>query len=149
VPSETIIDTVPVATGVQGPEGNTMSAKPSGFIFFLTKYQNIIWLMGAALYSCWFIAAYIRFVRNIKKTCVQPHINDMELFDELRGRAHVRLSCNSHIDTPMLIGFISPCIVIPQLAFVRNGMKAEFINIIRHELTHYLRRALLYKWIAS
>jgi beta-lactamase regulating signal transducer with metallopeptidase domain len=115
---------------------------------FVLDHLTAIWLLGAALHFGWFIIAYLRFSRKIRKTGVRPHSKDMEVFIKLRGNTRVRLSCNPYINTPMLIGFLSPCIVIPHLAFTPNGMKPELIHILRHELTHYRRRDLLYKWVA-
>ncbi len=115
---------------------------------FVLDHLTAIWLLGAALHFGWFIIAYLRFSRKIRKTGVRPHSKDMEVFIKLRGNTRVRLSCNPYINTPMLIGFLSPCIAIPHLAFTPNGMKPELIHILRHELTHYRRRDLLYKWVA-
>lgn len=113
---------------------------------FALDHLTYIWLLGAALYFGWFIIAYLRFSRRIRKTSVKPHPGDMEVFAELRGNKRVRLACNPYINTPMLIGFLSPCIVVPHLAFAVNGMDSELRHILRHELTHYRRRDLLYKW---
>lgn len=48
----------------------------------------------------------------------------------------------------MLTGLLSPVIVVPRLAYCGNGMKADFENILRHELTHYRRKDILFKWFA-
>ena len=58
------------------------------------------------------------------------------------------MACSSRVATPMLIGILHPVIVLPQLAYVRNGMEKELTNILRHELTHYRRNDVLYKWLA-
>ena len=113
---------------------------------FALDHLTSIWLLGSALYFGWFIVAYQRFSRKIRKTSIRPHIRDMEVFRKLRGDTRVRLACNPYINTPMLIGFFSPCIMIPRMAFVANGRKSELEHILRHELTHYRRRDLLYKW---
>lgn len=115
---------------------------------FVLDHLTFIWLLGAALHFGWFITAYLRLSRKIRKTSVRPDPRDTEVFVKLRGNIHVRLACNPYIDTPMLIGFLSPCIVIPRMAFAMNGMEPELRHILRHELTHYRRRDLLYKWFA-
>lgn len=137
-------------TGNATPD-QTPSAAPAARVTFWTfavNHLTAIWLMGALVYFSWFVIAYLRFVRRIRKTSVRPHAEDREVFYRLRGHANVRLACNPYIDTPMLIGFLSPCIVIPQRAFAANGKKSELRHILRHELTHYRRRDLLYKWFA-
>ena len=129
---------------------SNLSAAPesAGLIIweFVVSHLTSIWLLGAALYFGWFIIAYLRFSRKIRKTSIQAQAKDMAVFTQLCGNTRVQLACNPHIDTPMLIGFVSPRIVIPPLAFVENGMKSELQHILRHELTHYRRRDLLYKW---
>lgn len=139
------------------PDTNTQGSNPAttipvetpfDFWAFVEEHQVVIWLSGAVLYFGWFFIPYLRFTRRIRKTCVQPHPADTEVFKSLRGGARVRLSCNPYIDTPMLVGLFSPCIVIPQLAFIKNGMRQELQHILQHELAHYRRRDLLYKWFA-
>lgn len=115
---------------------------------FATDHLTAIWLLGMLVHFSWFLIAYLRFSRRIRKTNIQPHPGDMEVFVKLRGNMNVQLACNPYIDTPMLIGLSSPCIVIPPLKFAQNGMKPELWHILRHELTHYRRRDLLYKWFA-
>lgn len=131
-------------------ETNTQVADPTRISFnlwaFVLEHQTVLWLLGAALHLGWFVVAYLRFARNIKKTCIQPHSADREVFETLRGGARVRLTCNPYVDTPILIGFFSPCIVIPQPAFVPNGRGEALQNILRHELAHCRRHDLLLKW---
>ena len=105
-----------------------------------------IWLLGAAIYGGRRGIAYFRFCRKITKACVRPHPMDMAVFSQLRGDANIRLVCSRYFDTPILIGIFSPCIVIPQRAFVALGMESELRHILRHEMMHYRRRDLLYKW---
>jgi|AGTN01.2.fsa_nt_gi Antirepressor regulating drug resistance, predicted signal transduction N-terminal membrane component len=133
------------------PDSNLPAAsEPARFNIwkFALDHLTAIWLLGAALYFGWFVIVYLRFSRKIRKTGIRPHAQDMEVYAKLRGNARVQLSCDPYINTPMLIGFLSPCIVIPHLAFAVNGMESELGHILRHELTHYRRRDLLYKWFA-
>jgi len=113
---------------------------------FAVEHLSTIWLLGALIYFGLFIINYMRFREKIRRTSVRPHPGDIKVFVKLRGNASVGLACNSYIDTPMMIGFPSSCIVIPRLEFVANGLNSELRHILRHELTHYRRRDLLYKW---
>ncbi len=122
--------------------------EPTRLWTFALDHLTTIWLLGAALYFGWFIIAYLRFSRKLRKTSTRPHPKDLEVFAQLRGSARVQIACNPYINTPMLIGFLSPCIMIPHQAFTENGMKPELQHILRHEMTHYRRRDLLYKWFA-
>ncbi len=144
-----------VAPSGMAPNGNAApnpnlpaASEPTRFNIwqFALDHLTAIWLLGAALYLGWFVTAYLRFSRKLRKTSIRPHPQDMEVYAKLRSHTRVRLVCNPYINTPMLIGFLSPCIVIPQLAYAENGMKSDLRHILRHELTHYRRRDLLYKW---
>ena len=47
----------------------------------------------------------------------------------------------------MFIGVFRMVIVLPQFAYVKNGRDKELVTILRHELTHYRRKDIIYKWI--
>jgi len=65
----------------------------------------------------------------------------------MRGVLRVRMAYSSYVATPMFVGILRPVIVLPQFAYVRNGMDKELTNILCHELTHYRRKDVLYKWL--
>ena len=130
----------------QGNSPKAAPAKPSGIGAFLRQHQTTLWLLGVILHFGWFSVSYLLFSRKIKRTVIPPHPKDRALFLKLRGRAHIRLYCSRYVSTPMLIGVFSPSIIIPPLAFAQNNLQEEFRHILIHELTHYARRDLLYKW---
>ncbi|WP_313133288.1 M56 family metallopeptidase [Anaerocolumna sp.] len=144
-PSKTTLESESPSSSVQN-QNRRITIKPKDFVRLISKYQIAIWLLGSVAYLGWFIFAYLHFSRSIAKTSSCPHPSDIEVFKQLGGNAGIQLICNRYIDTPMLIGFFSPCIVIPQQAFVQNGMEKELRYILLHELTHFRRRDLLYKW---
>ena len=141
------------AAEIKGSDAKPNPVAPSvparfDILQFAIGHQSAIWLLGASIHFGWFIVTYLRFVRKLKKTSFRPHPKDKKVFVELRGNANVQLACNPYIDTPLLIGFPSPCVIIPNKAFVENNMEEELRHILLHELTHYRRRDLLYKWFA-
>ncbi len=114
---------------------------------FLQRSLLWLWLTGAIVGIGWFFIAYAVFSRRIRRSCTAPHGDDIAVFECLRGNRRVRLFCSSHINTPMFIGIWRPVIVLPQFAYVHNGMEKELSHILRHELTHYKRKDVLYKWL--
>lgn len=106
-----------------------------------------IWLAGSVISLGWFITAYTCYSRRIRLSCVTPHNDDLEVFEQMRDDKRVRMACSSYVATPMFIGALRPVIVLPQLAYIRNGMDRELRNILSHELTHYRRKDVLYKWL--
>jgi beta-lactamase regulating signal transducer with metallopeptidase domain len=107
-----------------------------------------IWLAGAVASLVWFSTAYTCFSRRIRRSCAAPHSGDLAVFEQMRGNHRLHMACSSHVSTPMLIGILRPVIVLPQLAYVHSGKGGELANILRHELMHYRRKDVLYKWLA-
>jgi len=106
-----------------------------------------IWLLGAGIVFSRFLISYLIYQNRIRRTSVRPDPADTVLFAHMRGERHIRLMRNPYVDTPMLIGLISPCIILPDEAFAANGREAELRHILCHELTHERRHDLLYKWL--
>lgn len=52
---------------------------------------------------------------------------------------------NPLISSPLLIGFFHPCIVLPSVAISEK----DFQCTVLHELTHYKRWDMLYKWLVQ
>ncbi len=106
-----------------------------------------IWLAGAILSLCWYAIEYTVFSRKLSRSFEVPHDDDLTVFKKMIRGEKVRLACSSRINTPMLIGVLRPVFVLPQLAYTANGMGSEFYGILRHELTHYHRYDIVYKWL--
>ena len=152
-------------SGEKSPEtpANTVSASPATALSgsaadtvvrilipvrdFVLTHLTGIWLLGAGFYFSRFLISYLMYQNRIRRTSVRPDPADMVLFAHMRGDRHIRLMRNPYVDTPMLIGFLSPCIILPAEAFAANGRDAELRHILCHELTHERRHDLLYKWL--
>lgn len=141
-----------VGSGGEQSEPNTLAA-PS--IFDLAK-QNIaavcllVWLIVAACLLIRKVTVYQSFVKYIKAG--RSEIADMELWErvgklvEQTGvKGAVGLYTNSLISSPLLIGFFRPCIMLPTTEL----SESDFENTILHELTHYKRRDMFYKWLVQ
>ncbi|WMJ86294.1 M56 family metallopeptidase [Anaerocolumna sp. MB42-C2] len=111
--------------------------------------QNIlvvIWLTGSIITLMFCVVSYIYFKLKIKDTNSDPDQEDVTVLHNLCSSKKVGLKYNSYVSTPMLIGILSPCIVIPGSDYVKNGKQTELKNILYHELMHYKRKDLIYKW---
>lgn len=106
-----------------------------------------IWLWGSAISFGWFMTAYAYYSRRIRRSCAAPHPDDFALFRQMARDSRIGLACSSNVTTPVLIGIFRPVIILPQFAYVHNAMGNELKNILRHELTHYQRKDILYKWL--
>lgn len=110
----------------------------------------IIWLVIALILFIRKITIYQSFMRYIKAG--QAPISDTELLDRLailgsqiRIKRAIELCINPLISSPLLIGFFRPCIVLPRVDIAEK----DFQYIVLHELTHYRRFDMLYKWLVQ
>lgn len=114
------------------------------------KYLWVVWLvvaLGMLIRKISMYRSYIRYVRS----GAEP-VSDVALLDCLAvtaqqmgiGRA-IDLCVNPHVASPMLIGYFHPCIVLP----CADVQEDKFCYMAVHELTHYKRRDIFYKWLVQ
>ncbi|WP_160686381.1 M56 family metallopeptidase [Clostridium sp. C2-6-12] len=108
----------------------------------------VIWIIGAIIYLLINIIKHLIFINSIKRWVYEN--NDELLIQylektktELNIKADIQLKSCKIIQTPMLIGFLHPKILMPLNPFSED----EFYFIFKHELTHFKRKDLLYKLI--
>lgn len=111
---------------------------------------GLCWLMTALILLIRKITIYQSFVKYIKAGCVEVEdFGLLEYFGSLVEQSGVKtvveLSTNHLISSPLLIGFFRPCIVLP----TDHLPELEFQYIILHELTHYKRKDMFYKWLVQ
>lgn len=124
-------------------------AADSGLDFWELLKANLfyIWLAGAIVSLCWYATAYIVFSRKILHSFTAPHEEDLAVFQKMSRGGKVRLACSRQIHTPMLMLVFHPVVVLPQFSYTANGMENELYGLLRHELTHYCRHDIVYKWL--
>lgn len=115
-------------------------------------WQNlwIGWLVAALILFIRKITIYQDFVKYIRAGCAEvADIDLLERFGKLveRNRVNttVELYTNNLISSPLLIGFFRPCIVLPTV----DLSPADFDYTILHELMHFKRRDMFYKWLVQ
>lgn len=146
---------------MQGPaqsfEKSSVQNKPqfTGAIFskalaFIEKYLWVIWLAVAFAMLIQKITVYRSYIRYV--TAGAKPIDDTALLDGLAAAMQkmeigrqVELCANPLVASPMLIGYFHPCIVLPRDAVSEK----EFQYMAMHELTHYKRRDIVYKWLVQ
>jgi len=103
-----------------------------------------LWLLGASIYILHSITAYLRFAFAVKRSAQSPEIWEFEGYKMMQGKRKPRLMKSPYVSTPMLIGIISPTLILP----ARDYDADTLYNIFLHELKHHSRHDLLYKWFA-
>ena len=117
-----------------------------------TVWQNlwIGWLGVAIILLIRKITIYQDFVKYIRAGCAEvADIDLLERFGKLvernRVKTTVELYTNNLISSPLLIGFFRPCIVLP----TANLSPVDFDYTIVHELVHFKRWDMFYKWLVQ
>ena len=114
--------------------------------------QNIfyIWLVTAIALFTRKITAYQGFTRYLKAG--RAEAGSLELWEEMGSlieksniKVNVNLYTNSLISSPLLTGFFRPYIIIPS----EEIDMTDFKNIIHHELIHFRRKDMFYKWLVQ
>ncbi|MDE6406605.1 MAG: hypothetical protein K2M20_13250 [Lachnospiraceae bacterium] len=114
------------------------------------KYLWVIWLavaFGMLIRKISIYQSYIRYV-----TAGAEPVCDVALLDQLAVTAQemgvgrtVELCVNPLVASPMLVGCFHPCIILPEA----DVSDKEFPWIVMHELIHYRRRDIFYKWLVQ
>jgi len=118
---------------------------------YVQALKDNIWLF-------WLVIAFMLFVRKVTSyhsfvgyvKAGRKKVTDNELlslYQEVSEFAGIKkplpLYKNELMSSPMLVGVVRPFIVLPDL----NVNVEEMRHILQHELTHYKRRDIYYKWL--
>ncbi len=123
-------------------------------------FQKVGTLLVAHIWLVWLAVALGLLIRKI--TLYQGFrryidagatpVSDIELLDRLSILAQqesikkpIELCVNPLVSCPLLIGFLHPCVVLPCV----DISEKDFSCTVLHELTHYKRRDMLYKWLVQ
>ena len=113
----------------------------------------IIWILGVIVTALRKLIIYRRFVKEVGTACASVTneriiMQSAEIQRKLRIGKRVPLYESTVIDIPMLIGFWQPRIYLPQaLLSQMNGRENDICLILNHELVHYKRKDIWYKWL--
>jgi beta-lactamase regulating signal transducer with metallopeptidase domain len=109
-----------------------------------SQYTLYLWLLGMIITLALNLAGYVRFRGQLKKANKVPgEEQNRILVTLLNRRKNVKLVRNPYITTPLLIGLLKPCIMIPDIDFTESQLR----NILLHELTHLRRFDIGVKWL--
>lgn len=109
-----------------------------------------LWLAVAALLLLWKVTVYRGFGKYMRAGCTEvSDITRLERLGELCGELGIKrpieLYENPLASSPMLLGIFRPCIVLPDAGLPDADLRYTLL----HELVHYRRRDLLYKWLVQ
>lgn len=114
-------------------------------ILLSPRLWGAVWLAGALISAARNITGYRRFVRTVRRTEREPTDADLALYFSMPGARKPGLVRSRCVSSPMLMGVLRPTLVLPG----RDYTPDMLTNIFRHELTHYRRGDIVYKWFAA
>ncbi len=124
-------------------------AEGPGFVKYLTETFALIWLSVALLLLAQRIMAYRNFVRTLQTGCIPADVELLERFgriaEERKIKGTIELCIHPLAASPMLVGLFRPKIILPTAELSEQ----DFYYTILHELIHYRRMDLLYKWLVQ
>lgn len=96
---------------------------------------SLIWLLGAVFILIMKIVKYNLFLRTMRKN---SELNTT--LSDIPKRLKVRKT--AMLDAPLIVGLFKPILFLPDAELSDSDMNL----VLMHELTHYKRGDLLYKW---
>ena len=116
----------------------------------LINHIWLVWLVAALGLLIRKITIYQGFVRYIKAGLTPvsdiQRLNELSIVAEQLGiKKPIELCVNPLVSSPLLIGFFHPCVVLPSADIPEK----DFRYIVLHELTHYKRGDMFYKWLVQ
>lgn len=109
------------------------------------RFWGFVWTAGAVISAAWYITGYERFVRTIRRTEREPTDGDLVVYFSMPGKHKPGLVRSRAVTSPMLMGIFRPTLVLPNREYSPEMLR----NIFSHELTHYRRGDIVYKWFAA
>lgn len=103
----------------------------------ITDIMCYMWLAGLILLLGINIIRYLIFLRQIRNNSVIIPCHGV-------GENKIVTRKTSMIDAPLMVGIFRPLLLLPDMEMSEENLK----YILLHELTHYRRHDLWYKWLA-
>lgn len=130
------------------PESNNSTTPDANAPFNIYVYLSFVWAAGAVILFVRKATIYQGFVRYVKAG--NSEVSDIDTLnllsdceDKLNIKTRVELYRNPLIASPMMFGFFRPRIVLPVVKFENTELSYVFM----HELTHFRRKDMFYKWL--
>ena len=108
------------------------------------SFWGAVYLAGFGVSILWYGLGFARFRRVLGKTFRRAKESDRLVLEALNPSPFPALVRSRAVRTPMLLGLLRPVIVLPDREY--DGEMLQ--GILRHELTHYRRGDLAFKWFA-
>lgn len=137
-------------TAENSPSASAVSPNKEAYNEDHSQIFFFLWLTGALLLFVRKLTVYQSFVKYVDAgSRPLEDIGLLENFGHImeqnRIKGAVDLYVNSLVSSPLLIGFLRPRIILPHTSL----SESDFYYTALHELTHYRRRDMFYKWLSQ
>ncbi|MBQ8525659.1 MAG: M56 family metallopeptidase [Clostridia bacterium] len=105
-----------------------------------------IWLAGVCIYLITIVSSYIIYIFRRRRRALALSHNPVfdRVKNELKIKRNIRIRMSPEVGSPMLVGVLFPVVYIPCREISDENMRMVFL----HELTHYKRKDLAFKWLS-
>ena len=144
-------------TGTTSPptQTGTPQASPDAAArtaFRLSAVLPFAWLAGAMLLGGYIVICNLRLWRAASVECPSTDTQTLELLEECRAaiglRTIVALVPSEKVNTPILLGFVRPRLLIPK-NITKKLSREELRYIFLHELAHVKRHDIALGWLTA
>lgn len=101
------------------------------------------WQLGMLLVLYFHMICYASYIRRLRRRNRSADRWETEVLNDLSERKTLRLYKNPIVETPILIGFFHPAVILPDKEYEDIKLR----NILLHEMTHMKRHDILVKWL--
>ncbi len=146
LPAEDVLPVSETAGAKTAKPAVDIEALLDGAKTLLTSWDfwGLVYLIGVGISFLWYAVGYLRFRRALGRTFRPARESDRLVLEALNPNPWPALCRSRALRTPMLLGFLRPVIVLPERDYDEGMLR----GILRHELTHYRRGDLAFKWFA-
>lgn len=109
----------------------------------LQKLLPLLWAAGAMGSFGWYLLSYWNFVVRARRSVTRELLwENAGQFQGLWQKPRLLLAKN--LESPMLVGMVQPKILLPEGSYTEEMLQ----NILLHELVHFRRNDIIYKWFS-
>ncbi|MDO5397968.1 MAG: M56 family metallopeptidase [bacterium] len=126
------------------PETNILqkgTGAVKGMLYNRLNTAAYLWLAGAVILLLINLMGYIRLIMKMRRNAVAVHCPEAENFTGRKLTVRVW----ENMFSPFMTGIFKPTLVLP----ARDLTEEQLYNILRHEMMHFKRHDILYKWFAA
>ena len=138
-----------LGTTTQQTSGNKMA--PLAIFPFIYKLMFWIWLLGILILTTLTVLVNRRFCNKIEHNLVtDPRLITVfnQLKVELKIKAEIPLLKTRYVNSPSLLGFIHPRLLLP-IGIEQTFSLEQISHIFLHELLHFKRKDIMINWLTQ